>query len=268
MSWTLVECLFLRLWEDQHPLDFNKRTKTEQTEQGGGAEGHTTQQPLTVFGNRCCNGSLDAEPGISLAAGVGGECGAACSLHRALSHYCGMLGQAVGRWDREGLPLNNSEAGSGLLPGFKDTQKEHKAVFPHREAWRQVPPLRSQQLRVWEQVCVPGGRWMQTENPVLTSPALLFPSRGGGHLPCLLPGPSIYCPPSLGHRLQALPRDSHSFLEASTTTTTLPASYPLRRGDLPAKDRPALMLRGSWEELAPQQPHQACLPKPTSPTAH
>lgn len=136
MSWTLVECLFLRLWEDQHPLDFNKRTKTEQTEQGGGAEGHTTQQPLTVFGNRCCNGSLDAEPGISLAAGVGGECGAACSLHRALSHYCGTLGQAVGRWDREGLPLNNSEAGSGLLPGFKDTQKEHKAVFPHGEAWR------------------------------------------------------------------------------------------------------------------------------------
>lgn len=149
MSWTLVECLFLRLWEDQHPLDFNKRTKTEQTEQGSGAEGHTTQQLLTILGNKCCNGSPDAEPGTSLAAGVG-ECGAARSLHRAPSHYCGMLGLAVGRWDREGLPLSNSEAGSGLLPGFKDTQKEHKAVFPHREAWRQVSPdmpLRSQQLR-------------------------------------------------------------------------------------------------------------------------
>lgn len=90
---------------------------------------------------------------------------------------------------------------------------------------------------------------------------------GTCHVYCQVP--STYCPPSLGHRLQAFPRDSHSFLEASTTTTTLPASYLLGSGDLPAKDRPALMLRGSWEELAPQQPHQACLlHKPPSPTAH
>lgn len=87
-----------------------------------------TQQPLTVLGNRCCNRSPDAEPGTSLAAGVGSECGAARSPHRALSHYCRTLGLAIGRWDREGLPLGNSEAGSGLLLGLKDTQKEHKAV--------------------------------------------------------------------------------------------------------------------------------------------
>lgn len=46
------------------------------------------------------------------------------------SHYLGMLSLAVGRWDREGLPLSNSQATS-----YQDSKTHRKNIgqfSPHR----------------------------------------------------------------------------------------------------------------------------------------
>lgn len=55
-------------------------------------------------------------------------------------HCLGMLDLAVGRWDREGLPLSNSQTASGLLPGFKDMHEELRAVLSLQRGLGQVQP--------------------------------------------------------------------------------------------------------------------------------
>lgn len=55
-------------------------------------------------------------------------------------HCLGMLDLAVGRWDREGLPLSNSQTASGFLPGFKDMHEELRAVLSLQRGLGQVQP--------------------------------------------------------------------------------------------------------------------------------
>jgi hypothetical protein len=84
------------------------------------------------------------------------------SLARALSHYLGMLGLAVGRWDREGRPLSSSQATS--CQNSKTHRRNTGQFSPHRGwglGWGVPLSSREPAVEDWE-VCVLGRRQMWT----------------------------------------------------------------------------------------------------------
>lgn len=148
-----------------------------------------TQQLLTVPSNRCCNGSPDAEAGISLAAGEGGGCGVASSLCRPLprapSHCHGMLDLAVGRGTERDCHSEILKQALGSCQ-HSETPRKNTGGFPltERAGGRchsacHSPPLRSQHLRAGSKCVYWAEGRCRLKTPVCDFPALLFTSQDG-----------------------------------------------------------------------------------------
>lgn len=90
-----------------------------------------------------------------------------------------MMGVAVGRWGREGLPLSSSQA---TPRQDSDTQEEHRALLSSEDE-RQVPlSSRESAVEDWEQVCVLDRRRMWTVSaPVHDSLELHLKMVGARH---------------------------------------------------------------------------------------